>query len=304
MLEKYNIDTFYNFIFNSMVDEANLLTVTKQVYETSFLGSHLLESSIINACDKIMSLLDKKIFEEELEFHKKKLLNEINKIENIVIVSLNYDYSLVLNINMLEDEYHTKGEILIRAEEIKFSLSNDDFKLIYDEKNQKIEIKNNDSELYKKIINYKDNNILSKYKVEKRETFESFEKGEVKEEIAIDKMEYIENLKNEFFYSLKTNLKNENLNYNVKNILDNINNLQKIVKLANDKKYKLKNIFDSDIFKNLLLNTQITRNLNSSFEEAMDLLFLTEDLNIEENKNNHQNTSIKNLLNIIKSRKI
>ena len=92
MLKDYNIDTFYNFIFNSMIEEVSYKTVTKETFLKSFLGSHLLETSIEKACDKIIDLLDKELFEKDLQKNKINLLNEINNIENIFFKKIDFDY--------------------------------------------------------------------------------------------------------------------------------------------------------------------------------------------------------------------
>lgn len=281
MLKDYNIDTFYNFIFNSMVEEMHLKTITNETFFKSFLGSHLLETSIEKACDKIIDLIDKDLFEIELQKNKVNLLSEINNIENIFIKKLGFDYSvdIELGTNSLKSNSGFEGGILIKNNEIKFNLHNNKMYLKYDTEDENILIYNHDTDIYKKIKDYNDNTSILDYKIDKRPTFNSVKQEKATQQLKIH--EYIENIKNEFFYALECQLNKEDLKFNPNNIIKNIKNIQNIIKVANEKKYPLKQIFGNDIFKNLLINQSITANLDSEFQQAIDMTFVAYDLDLK-----------------------
>lgn len=281
MLKDYNIDTFYNFIFNFMVEEMSFKTITKETFLKSFLGSHLLETSIEKACDKIIDLIDKDLFEIELQKNKTNLLSEINNIENIFIKKVGFDHSvdIELGTNSLKSNSGFEGDILIRNNEINFKIFNDKMYLKCDIEEENILIYNHDKVIYKKIENYNDEKYVIDYKIDKRPTFNSVKQEDATQQLRIH--EYVENLKNEFFYALECQVNKEDLKFNPNNIIKNIKNIQNIVKVANEKKYPLKQIFGNDIFKNLLINQSITANLDSEFQQAIDMTFVAYDLDLK-----------------------
>lgn len=281
MLKDYNIDTFYNFIFNSMIEDVSYKTITKETFLKSFLGSHLLEASIEKACDKIIDLLDKELFEKELQKNKINLLTEINNIENVFFKKIDFDYSVDIELatKSLNSNSGFEGRLFVKNDEIKFKLFNNKMYLKYDMEDENILVYNHDKDIYKKIEDYNDKNYEIDYKIDKRPTFNSVKPESSTQQLTIH--EYVESLKNEFFYALECQLNKENLNFNPNNIIKNIKNIQNVVKVANEKKYPLKQIFGNDIFKNLLINQSITTNLDSEFQQAIDMTFVAYDLDLK-----------------------
>ena len=161
----------------------------------------------------------------------------------------------------------------------KFKIFNNKMYLKYNIEEENILIYNHDKDTYKKIEDYNDKKHVLEYKIDKRPTFNSVKPEDATQQLRIH--EYVENLKNEFFYALECQVNKEDLNFNPNNIIKNIKNIQNIVKVANEKKYPLKQIFGNDIFKNLLINQSITANLDSEFQQAIDMTFVAYDLDLK-----------------------
>lgn len=291
---------FKSFIYNEEINRIKTKTRDEipSFYTKSILGMTLLKENLEMFSEKIIKLITES---EEEKFNFNKIYHE-NNIEfsrkfdlwnqsTISSIYVNKDWVINLKIPTEETIDFMSGRLNINKDKKNFTIEGSKGSIIYNENLNLFIFQNKDRDNENKLDSeYRNHNNLTKYP-EKKELLEVYNLSNVEEDYDILYLEdYAEYLLKKYMLSIifpiEIAQKNIESNFKASNILENINQMQKIFKTCIDNKIDTK-ILESEIFSSNLIGKKITENLINELKEAVDITFLANDIDLNTKEKNN-----------------
>lgn len=281
----YEEMSFENFVFNKIVDiliDNQPNDLKNRYYKADF--NHFLSFNIENEAEKyaknINNLInnnekEKLLFEKEQKDYQNVLLEKMKSIEgfcinNITLMPSNKSIYIDLKNENKSKIALSDGRIKL-GERFYFEIEDRNGKLSLKE-NEKLFFTNKDPEMNRETDSKRSYLRDYSFKPEKRSVYKVTTQP-IEQESELDP--FVQLLKKEFIIQAQMTVP-ENL-INMKNIFNNLNNLQKIISPLFDSDIKLQDT----IITESLLGKNIFKDLSKDFENIIDMMLLSKDIKID-----------------------
>lgn len=296
-MDRTEYNQFADFIYNEELDRIRTKARDNipEFYTQSVLGMTLLKKSIEEFSDKILNIIDScEVIEPEFDFHrnlqntKMEIMQKLNAWNESIIKDIQFDrtWNIILKPNNLNEGEFSTCNVNISPEENKFNFSGESGSVNYD-KNKVFVFENKDRDKFNLNDEYRMRNSHSSFSLEKKDVFNLYSDPDL-DDITVTKdskilKEYAGYLLRKFMlglsFPLDNNNKNIHSNFKTANILENMNFMQHVLQVCDKNKID-KKVLESEIFKSQLVGKKFTDNLITELKEAIDITFLSNDIDL------------------------